>query len=106
MLLQEEEGQARRQLEVAEPIIGSGRNILRIADDAEQELGTRQQPPERELDPRLEAARVAPLVVKAEQDIEVAVGDRPTICTPGKRRQDIAHARQLVTSVPRSPVDK
>ena len=62
----EEERQAGRQLQVADPVALAGRDALRIALDAEQELGADQQPPQRHLDAGVEAAAGASPVVEGQ----------------------------------------
>ena len=55
----EEERQARRQLDVADPIRRARRRGPRVALDAEQELRARQERAQRHLDARFEAAGLA-----------------------------------------------
>ena len=88
----EEERQPRGQFEITDTIRCPGCNILWIAFDAKQKLRTRQQSPYPEFDTCLEPTVGLPLVVEAEQHVEVALRHRPAIGTPRQRRQDLPSA--------------
>ena len=88
----QEEREPGRQLQIRQSIVGAGVHVRRVAHHAEQELRTHQEPPQGQLDARLEAAFVAPLVVEAQEHVDVAVGNRAAVGAPGQRRHDLAGA--------------
>ena len=92
----EEERQAGRQLQVADPVALPGLDPFRIALDAEQELGTHQQPPERHFDAAIEAAFGAPPVVEHKDPLDVFVGNGPAVGPSRDGRQDLPRARGLL----------
>src|ERR1700723_2041922 len=71
----------------------------RIGLRAEQELRTRQDEPQRVLDPRLEVALILPRLIEAEQRLDVAIGDRPSISAAGQRPQNFLGARNFVLRI-------
>jgi hypothetical protein len=83
----QEKGEARRQLEIADPIRRVRRSADRVPFDAEQELRTDQHGRQGHLDARLEAAFRAGFPIELERPLEIGVGDRPPIGSPHQRRQ-------------------
>ena len=69
----QEERQPRRELDVAQPMDGAGRDVRRILLDAEQEVRDRQHALERALDAAVEAAAGASLVVERQQRVDVVL---------------------------------
>ena len=89
----QEERQARGQLEAADGIRGAGVHPRRIALDAEQELGARQQGPQGGLDAGLEPALGNPFPIEPGQLLDVAEGDGTPVGAPGQRGDDRGGAR-------------
>ena len=63
----QEEGQARGQLDVADPVDAPGRRVRRIELHAENEFGRHQDLLQRQSHARLEAAALGALPVEREQ---------------------------------------
>ena len=91
----EEERQARRQLEVADAVVGVRRRARRVPLDAEEELRADQQPADRHLDAGVEAAAVAAALVEVDQTVHVLTVDRPAERAPREGREDVPRARGL-----------
>ncbi len=88
----QEERQPRRELEVADAIDRAGRNVRRIALDAERELRAGQNPLQRRLHARVECALLAAKHVEVVQPFEIARCNLAAIGTARKRRDDAACA--------------
>ncbi len=73
------------------------RHARRIGLRPEQELGTRQNQPQRVFDARFKAsALIAPRLIETQQRFHVAVGHRPPVCPPRQRGQNLLRARHFV----------
>ena len=70
--------------------------------DAQQEVGRDEEPFQRELDARLEAARGPPRPVEGQQRVEVRGGDRAAVGAAGERADYLPGAGLLVVG-PRRP---
>ncbi len=92
----QEEGQARRELEVADGVALPRRDPGRVALDPQHELGAREQPPQGHLDAGVEAALAPTLVEEPEEDIEIGRGDGAPVGPAREGRHDAARARGLL----------
>ena len=93
----QEEGQTRRQLEIAHAVDVARADTGGVALDPEQELGTDEHPLDRALDAPFEAALDATLLVERHEPVEVGVSHRATVGAPREHRQDGARAGRLVS---------
>ena len=93
----EKERQARRQLEIAEPIGVSGRAAFRVALDAEQEVDRHQQATEGGFDsgfePRIAAVLAARSMVEVEEGLDFLIRRRPPVGAAGQGANDLRGAR-------------
>ena len=98
----QEERKARRQLQVAEGPHLAGHVSRGVALDAEQELGTHENPLQRPPDAVLESAVAATRLVELEQHLQVRLGHRPSIGAAGDGRHDPPGAGGLFFRVVRT----
>ena len=84
----EEEGETRRQFEIADAIRSACRPAGRLPFDAEQELGARQDRGQTHLDARLESVAGSRRAVQLERCLQIDIRDGPPIRPPHQRRQD------------------
>src|SRR5207247_5346097 len=91
----DEEGQARGQLDVAEPIRDGGRGLWRILFDSEQEVDRDQNPSKRRLDAALEAALSPSRVIEREKRLNLVVAQRPAVCTASEPLENARRAGLL-----------
>ena len=100
----QEERQARRQLQVTEPVGGARLHALRILLDPEQEFRTHQHRGQPQFDAGVEAPLLARRAVQPERPFQVGVGDRTAIGPPHHVGEDLTraggfllHGRRLTT---------
>ena len=86
----EEEREPRGELEIAQAIGGGARGAGRLALDAQQELGRRQQCLDRPFDARLEVAGRASFLVDRDQRLDVGIGHRAAIRALRERAEDLS----------------
>ena len=92
----QEERQSRRQLEIADAVHGARRRRRRVALDAEEELGIREDALQRHPDAAVEvAALLPPAVVERDQRLNIRVGDGPAVGAARQRGQDGLRATPL-----------
>ena len=85
----QEEGQPRRQLEIADAIRRVRRDAGRIRLDAEEEVGAHQHARQGHLDAGVEAALGVALLVERQRAAKVGIGHRPPVRPLRQRRQDL-----------------
>ncbi len=91
----EEEREARGQLDVADLVVVSGRDVRGRRLESEHEVRTRDRRLQCALDPRFESARRRTGLVERHQSFAVVRGKRPAICPSGQPRDDLVGARGL-----------
>ena len=91
----QEERQARRQLDVADPVNGPGTRIRRIELHAENELGRHQDLLQRQSHARLEPAGPGALLVEGEELRQIVGSDRPPIGAVREAGDDLFRASLL-----------
>ena len=89
----EEERQARGQVQIADPIGRTRSHACRLAFDAKQKAGSREDALESALDTGIEITLAAAGSVKTDQRGEVGVAHRTPIGSRRERRQDLFRAR-------------
>ena len=92
----QEEGEPRRQFQIADAIDAAGRAARRILLDAEEEVGRNQQRAQRLLDAEIEIALRAAAAIKSQQRLEVGIGHRTAEGAAAHAGQNGAGARFLV----------
>ena len=86
----QEERKPRGELEIADAIRRAWLDAGRVTLESKQELRTREQPSEPELDAGLEPAVGMSIVVAVEQHLEIALGHRPATGAPCQGREESA----------------
>ena len=91
----EEERQLRRELEIADSVGVAGTQTRRDVFATVQKERARQKTGDGAADASLEAAVLHAVLVILEQLVHVLGGNRPPVCAPGQRRDDLFGARRL-----------
>ena len=93
----EEERQARRQFEVAEPVDAAHRDVRGIAFHPEDEFRTGQNAAQREIDAAVERARfLAAARVEVQQDLHVVIGQIAAVGATRERRENLPRTRRFL----------
>ena len=92
----QEERQPRREVDVGNPVRRPGLDSVRVALDAQQELGRDEQRFQRPLDAGFEAALFVSGRVRQQQRVHVGAGDRPAEGAARQIRQDLPGARFFI----------
>src|SRR5439155_20782200 len=98
----QEEGQARREIEIAETIGRARRQSCRFAFDAEQKARRREDALDPSLNSGVEAVFAPASLVEAEQRLDLAFGDGPSIRARGEGRQYSSRAWFFAGSILRT----
>ena len=101
----EEEGEPRRELDIADAMGAGGCRAARILLDAKQEFRRHEKRLERLFDAVIEIAVAASAFVKREQWLDVCRRDRSPKCPVQQRRQDRTRARRFILRA-RRPADE
>ena len=92
----QEEGESRRQLQVADGVGLAGADVGRVGLAPEEEIRADQDAPQRHLDAGVEVAPGAARLVETEQHLDVAVCHRAPERAPRDARDDLGGAGNLV----------
>src|SRR5262245_29280533 len=85
----QEEGQARSQFQIADPIGGIRRDAGRVSFDSEQKLGAHQERGQGHFDARVKVSIRPRFAVKLKRFLKVRIGNRPPIGPSHQGRKDV-----------------
>src|SRR5580698_4914289 len=91
-----EKRKARGELQIADSISDARRNVSRLTLEAEDKPWIDEHACQSLLDAAIKIGVAPPGSIKAQQRLEIGVGDRTPVSPPRERRQDPLRARELV----------